>query len=168
MPERESLATLSALDLRDGYRAGGFTPTEVLEDVIERLSLLQEPLNVMVTDMFERARMTAREATDAWRRKEPIGPLCGVPVTIKDLIYVRDVRGSAGAPLLQDFVPPADSAPVERLRRAGAILTCKTTTCESGYKLTADSPLTGVTRNPWPSARATGRASARGAGARAP
>ena len=159
MNQSQGLAQLSAEEMVAGYRAKKFSPTEVVDDVIARLVAIQGTLNVMVTDMFDHARAEAKAATSAWVKGEPVGPLCGVPVTIKDLIYVRDVRGSAGSILLRDFVPPRDAVPVERLRRAGAVLTCKTTTCESGYKLTADSPLTGITRNPWRRDRTSGGSS---------
>jgi aspartyl-tRNA(Asn)/glutamyl-tRNA(Gln) amidotransferase subunit A len=153
------LARFSATALLDGFRTGAFSPREVLDSVIAALTRLQPGLNVMVTDMFASAREAADAASLAWARGTPSGALCGVPVTIKDLVYVAGVRGSAGAPVLADFVPPVDAAVVERLRRAGAVLTCKTTTCESGYKLTADSPLSGITRNPWNTTRTSGGSS---------
>lgn len=162
MPEASSgrdLASLSAEEMLSGFSRRDFSPTEVIDAVIGRLVAVQDRLNVFVADMFEEARKDAAAATEAWQKGEPTGPFCGVPVTIKDLIYVRGVRGSAGSVLLKDFVTPVDAAPVERLRRAGAILTCKTTTCESGYKLTADSPLTGTTRNPWRPDRTSGGSS---------
>jgi len=162
MPEARGghgLAALSAEAMLAGYRRGDFTPSEVIEDVIARLVAVQGSLNVVAAEMFDAARQEAAAATQAWSQGAPTGPLCGVPVTVKDLIYVRGVRGAAGSVLLKDFVTPADAAPVERLRRAGAIITCKTTTCESGYKLTADSPLTGVTRNPWRPDRTSGGSS---------
>jgi len=153
------LAGLSAEDMVAGFARKAFSPTEVIESVIGRLAKAQAQLNVLVVDLFETARREAQRATAAWQKGAPTGPLCGVPVTIKDLIYVRNVRGSAGSVLLKDFVTPDDAAPVGRLRRAGAILTGKTTTCESGHKLTADSPLTGITRNPWRHDRTSGGSS---------
>jgi Asp-tRNA(Asn)/Glu-tRNA(Gln) amidotransferase A subunit family amidase len=75
----------------------------------------------------------------AWATGEPTGSLTGVPVTIKDLLFVAGVPAHAGAPSLADFVPDQDSAAVSALKAAGAVLTCKSTTCESGYKLTVDS-----------------------------
>jgi aspartyl-tRNA(Asn)/glutamyl-tRNA(Gln) amidotransferase subunit A len=98
-------------------------------------------------------------ATKAWRSAGLIGPLAGIPVTVKDLIFVAGVPARGGAPVFEDFVPEVDSAVVTSLRKAGAIITCKTTTCESGYKLTADSPVSGVTRNPWRLDRTSGGSS---------
>ena len=92
--------------------------------------------------MFESARAEADRATAAWKAGEA-KPLTGVPITIKDLVYVAGIPATAARPMLDGFVPDADSAVVTAVRAAGAIVTCKTTTCESGYKLTADSPVSG-------------------------
>ncbi len=154
-----ALARLSATELLAGYRAGTFTPSDVVEEVIAALIHTDERCKVMVTPMFDSARERAREATLAWGRGEPAGALAGVPVTVKDLIFVAGVPARAGAPVFREFVPEADAAVVQALRAAGAIITCKTTTCESGYKLTADSPITGVTRNPWRLDRTSGGSS---------
>jgi aspartyl-tRNA(Asn)/glutamyl-tRNA(Gln) amidotransferase subunit A len=153
------LAKLSAIDLLDGYRAGRFTPREVIEDVIAALESTNTSCNVVVTPMYEQARAAADEATAAWASGRKPAKLAGVPVTIKDLVYVAGVPALGGAPANRDFVPAADAAVVTALKSAGAILTCKTTTCESGYKLTADSPVSGITRKPCNQARTCGGSS---------
>jgi aspartyl-tRNA(Asn)/glutamyl-tRNA(Gln) amidotransferase subunit A len=157
--ETHELAKLSAIDLLDGYRAGRFTPRDVIEDVIAALESTDVSCNVVVTPMYEQARAAADEATAAWASGRKPGKLAGVPVTIKDLVYVAGVPAFGGAPANKGFVPTADAAAVTALKSAGAILTCKTTTCESGYKLTADSPVSGITRNPWDQARTSGGSS---------
>ena len=154
-----ALARLSAVDLLTGYRTRQFSPSDVIEEVITALEATDALCSVMVTPMFEAARAEAAAATTAWRSGVPKGALAGVPVTIKDLIFVAGVPARGGAPVLRDFVPDADAAVVSSLRRAGAIITCKTTTCESGYKLTADSPVSGITRNPWAPDRTSGGSS---------
>jgi len=158
-PSIGELARLPASDLLAGYRKRTFTPSEVVEQVIDALTVTDELCNVMVTPMFDAARAAAEAATKAWRKGEPAGALAGVPVTVKDLIFVAGVPARGGAPVLENFVPDVDSAVVTALRKAGAVITCKTTTCESGYKLTADSPVSGVTRNPWHLARTSGGSS---------
>ncbi len=158
-PKIGSLARLSAIDLLAGYRERQFSPSEVIEEVIAALEVTDALCKVMVTPMFDAARADAERATKAWRSGTPVGALAGVPVTIKDLIFVAGVPARGGAPLLNQFVPDVDSAVVSSLRKAGAILTCKTTTCESGYKLTADSPVSGITRNPWGLDRTSGGSS---------
>src|SRR5689334_20938542 len=143
------LARLSAIDLLAGYRRKLFTPVDVVEDVIAALDATNTRCNVVVTAMYEQARADAKRITAAMRAGESSGPLAGVPVTVKDLVFVAGVPAYAGSPMNKSFVPDADAAVVSALKAAGAIITCKTTTCESGYKLTADSPVTGLTRNPW-------------------
>jgi aspartyl-tRNA(Asn)/glutamyl-tRNA(Gln) amidotransferase subunit A len=157
--DANELAKLSAIELLDGYRAGRFTPRDVIEEVIAALEITQASCNVVVTPMYEQARAAADDATAAWASGCKQGRLAGVPVTVKDLVYVAGVPASGGAPHNKDFVPTADAAAVAALKSAGAILTCKTTTCESGYKLTADSPVSGITRNPWNNARTSGGSS---------
>jgi aspartyl-tRNA(Asn)/glutamyl-tRNA(Gln) amidotransferase subunit A len=153
------LARLSATSLLEGYARKSFSPVDAVDDIIAMLETIQPRLNVLVTPLFDQARAAARAAAEAWAKNAPSGPLCGVPITVKDLIYMAGVRACAGAPLLKDFVAPSDGAAVERVKRAGAVILGKTTTCEAGYKLTADSPLTGITRNPWNRDRTSGGSS---------
>jgi aspartyl-tRNA(Asn)/glutamyl-tRNA(Gln) amidotransferase subunit A len=159
VPKIGELARLSATELLDGYRNRSFTPADVIDEVIAALAETDQVCNVMVTPMFDSARAAAAEATKAWRNGQPEGSLAGIPVTVKDLIFVAGVPARGGAPALEHFVPEVDAAVVTALRDAGAIITCKTTTCESGYKLTADSPVSGVTRNPWRLDRTSGGSS---------
>jgi aspartyl-tRNA(Asn)/glutamyl-tRNA(Gln) amidotransferase subunit A len=158
-PNIGELARLSAGELLAGYAAGTFTPSDVIEEVIEALEDTDAICNVMVTPMFDSARAAAGAATAAWRNGSAAGKLAGVPVTVKDLIFVAGVPAQGGAPAHEHFVPEVDAAVVSALREAGAVITCKTTTCESGYKLTADSPVSGVTRNPWRIDRTSGGSS---------
>jgi aspartyl-tRNA(Asn)/glutamyl-tRNA(Gln) amidotransferase subunit A len=154
----ESLARLSAQQILDGYRAGRFTPRDVIDEVIAALETTDVQCKVIATDLFTSARLEADRATAAWKNGEA-KPLTGVPITIKDLIYVAGTPANGGAPMLDGFVPEIDSAVVSAVKAAGAIVTCKTTTCESGYKLTADSPVSGITRNPWQLDRTSGGSS---------
>jgi aspartyl-tRNA(Asn)/glutamyl-tRNA(Gln) amidotransferase subunit A len=159
VPKIGELSRLSATALLEGYRKGSFTPSEVLDEVIDALTQTDQVCKVMVTPMFDSARAAAEDATRAWRKGKPQGRLAGVPVTVKDLIFVAGVPARGGAPAFENFVPEVDAAVVTALRSAGAVITCKTTTCESGYKLTADSPVSGVTRNPWRLDRTSGGSS---------
>lgn len=153
------LARLSARAMLEGYRRRRFTPVDVTDAVVGALTAADERLNILVTPLFERARAAAERAARAWAANTPTGPLCGVPVTVKDLLFIAGAPAHGGAPTLRSFVPEVDSVAVTRLEAAGAVLPGKTTTCESGYKLTADSPLTGVTRNPWALDRTSGGSS---------
>lgn len=152
------LARLAATEMLAGYKSGHFDPVDVIEDTIATLTRVDASCNVMVTDLFESARAAAEQAAGAYRNGSARA-MEGIPVSIKDLVFVAGVPAKAGAPSYADFVPGADSHAVSKLRQAGAIPTCKTTTCESGYKLTADSPVTGITRNPWNFDRTSGGSS---------
>lgn len=153
-----SLARLSATQMLDGYRAGDFTPRDVIDEVIAALKDTDALCKVMTVDMFASARSQADRAAAAWKAGDAKA-LTGVPVTVKDLIYVAGTPAQAGAPALEGFVPDIDAAVVTAVKDAGGIITCKTTTCESGYKLTADSPVSGTTRNPWNLNRTSGGSS---------
>jgi aspartyl-tRNA(Asn)/glutamyl-tRNA(Gln) amidotransferase subunit A len=153
-----SLARLSAHEIVDGYRTGRFTPRDVIDDVIEALKVADAHCKVIATDMFVSAKAEAERATAAWKTGKA-EKLTGVPITVKDLIYVAGVPANGGAPMFDGFIPDVDSAVVAAVKAAGAIITCKTTTCESGYKLTADSPVSGITRNPWHLGRTSGGSS---------
>ena len=93
-------------------------------------------------------------------RGEPLGKVDGIPTAIKDLILTRGwptLRGSLTSNPQQDWRD--DDPSVERFRRSGAVLLGKTTTCELGWKGVTDSPLTGITRNPWNESRTSGGSS---------
>jgi len=158
-PVPTGLGALSATEIMAGYRRKAFTPRDVVDETIAALEATDEACNAVVTPMYEQARADADRLTRAMRAGEAKGALAGVPVTIKDLVFVAGVPAYAGSPMNESFVPEADAAVVSALRASGAIITCKTTTCESGYKLTADSPVTGTTRNPWNPERTSGGSS---------
>jgi aspartyl-tRNA(Asn)/glutamyl-tRNA(Gln) amidotransferase subunit A len=159
LPAPTGLGSLSAIEIMAGYARKAFTPRDVLDDTISALEAVDDACNVVVTPIYERARAEADRITKEMRAGEAKGPLAGVPVTIKDLVFVAGVPAYGGAPLNKAFVPDVDAAVVSALKASGAIITCKTTTCESGYKLTADSPVTGTTRNPWNLERTSGGSS---------
>src|SRR5512140_2584615 len=143
-PAPTGLGALSATEIMAGYRRKAFTPRDVVDDTIVALQATNEACNAVVTPMYEQARAEADRVTAEMKAGEAKGPLAGVPVTIKDLVFVAGVPAYGGSPMNRAFVPEADAAVVSALKAAGAIITCKTTTCESGYKLTADSPVTGT------------------------
>ncbi len=158
-PAPTGLGALSATEIIAGYRRKAFTPRDVIDDTIAALEATNEACNAVVTPMYEQARAEADRLTREMRAGEAKGPLAGVPVTIKDLVFVAGVPAYGGSPMNNAFVPEVDAAVVSALKASGAIVTCKTTTCESGYKLTADSPVTGTTRNPWNPGRTSGGSS---------
>jgi aspartyl-tRNA(Asn)/glutamyl-tRNA(Gln) amidotransferase subunit A len=153
------LAALTAADIIEGYRRKAFTPRDVIDETIVALKAVQAACNVVVTPMYDAARAAADRLSIAMTSGAALPLLAGVPITIKDLVFVAGVPALGGAPLNRGLVPDVDAAVVTALKAAGAIITCKTTTCEAGYKLTADSPVSGVTRNPWNLRRTSGGSS---------
>jgi aspartyl-tRNA(Asn)/glutamyl-tRNA(Gln) amidotransferase subunit A len=136
-------------ELSDGLVRKTFSATELLEDVIARHALLEPRLNMFSHVDFDAARISARDSDQRIRRGERIGVLDGIPTSIKDLIAVKDMPQRFGSRSVSD-APVAEDAPsVARLRQAGAVILGKSTTSEFGCKAVGDSPLTGITRNPW-------------------
>jgi len=154
----------SALELAALIRAKQVSPVEVVDAVLARIERLHPALNCYATVTAEEARDAAVAAEVAVETGEELGPLHGVPVSIKDLVFTRRVLTTGGSRLFADHVPEEDSVCVERLKGAGAIIVGKTTTPEFGHKAVTDSPLFGITRNPWNPALTPGGSSG-GAGA---
>ena len=140
------------------------SPVEVVDAVLSRIDTLKE-LNAYVTLDAERARQAAKAAERAvMRRGARLGPLHGVPFSVKDLIITKGVRTTFGTPLYRDNVPTEDAPSVERLKTAGGIMLGKTNTPTLGWVGVTDNLLFGVTRNPWSLAHTPGGSSG-GAGA---
>ena len=155
---------MPASELSAAIRAKRVSPVEVVEAVLDRIERLNPRLNAYCTVTAESARREAAAAEAAVMRGDALGPLHGVPVSVKDLVITRGVRTTFGSRIYENNVPQEDAPLVERLKAAGAILVGKTTTPEFGWKGVTDSPLLGITRNPWNPERTPGGSSG-GAGA---
>ena len=150
---------LDALTLARLIRSKEVSPVAVVDAVLARIQALQPTVNAFITVTADEARDTARRAEAAVMRGDRLGPLHGVPFSVKDLVFTKGVRTTMGSLIFADQVPTEDAVPVRRLREAGAVLVGKTTTPEFGHKPFTDSPLFGVTRNPWSLARTPGGSS---------
>ena len=147
-------------------RARKLSPVELTKAVLERIERLNPRLNAFCTVTADEAMKAARAAEQAVMKRKKLGPLHGVPFSIKDLALTKGVRTMSGSHIFADRVPDADAPYVERLKAAGGILIGKTTSPEFGWKALSGCPLTGDTHNPWNLAMNTGGSSA-GAGAAA-
>jgi aspartyl-tRNA(Asn)/glutamyl-tRNA(Gln) amidotransferase subunit A len=144
-----SLPWLSACELATRYRRRELSPVHVVEAMLERARRLQPSLNAFVLVDEERARSAARASEKRWQQAAPLSPLDGVPTTIKDTTTVKGWPTRIGSHAT-DETPAQESAPVvERLELAGLVLLGKSATPEFGWKALTDSPLQGITRNPW-------------------
>jgi aspartyl-tRNA(Asn)/glutamyl-tRNA(Gln) amidotransferase subunit A len=156
---RDDDAFLPAVELAARIRDGALSSEAAVRGVLERIERVQPRLNPFVTVCAEAAIEAARRADAARAGGDPLGPLHGVPLSVKDIINTAGVRTTWGSRLMADNVPAADAVAVARLKAAGAILVGKTTTSEFAWKVLTDSPLTGVTRNPWNPAMTPGGSS---------
>ena len=154
------LAEFTASELLAAYRNGTASPVEATQAVLARIERLNPQLNAFCLVDAEAALQQARASEARWQRGAPIGPLDGVPTSIKDLILTRGwptLRGSRTVDPTQPW--EIDAPATARLREAGAVLLGKTTTPEFGCKGETNSPLTGITRNPWDLSRTPGGSS---------
>ena len=155
----DAVIRTDALTLAQRIRTKQVSPVAVVDAVLERIEALQPTVNAFITVTADEAREAARRAEAAVMAGEPLGPLHGVPFSVKDLLFTRGGRTTMGSLIFADQVPGEDAVPVRRLREAGAILVGKTTTPEFGHKPLTDSPLFGATRNPWDLSRSAGGSS---------
>src|SRR4051812_18658380 len=153
------LCALSAGELTELFRKRAASPVEVTAAVLKRIELVNPKLNAFNL-VSEKAMADAKASEERWRRGEPKGMLDGVPVSIKDILLTKGWPTLRGSKTVDPKGPWNDDAPaVARLREHGAVLLGKTTTPEFGWKGVTDSPLTGITRNPWNPAMTPGGSS---------
>jgi len=158
------LCYLPALELARLIAARELSAVELVETLLTRIETHNDSLNAYITVAADQARETARAADREIETGNPIGPLHGVPVAIKDLLHTRGIRTTGGSLVYENFTPSEDSIVVARLRDAGAIIIGKTNTPEFGFKSTTENRLIGPTRNPWDATKTAGGSSG-GAGA---
>ncbi len=145
----EELCFTPATELARRYRARTLSPLEVMRAVVRRAERLNGGLNAICTPTYESALRAAAQAETAIMRGAPLGLLHGIPTTVKDLALTRGVRTMSGSHMFRDRVPDTSHVHVERMESAGAISIGKTTSPEFGWKGNGDSPVTGITHNPW-------------------
>jgi amidase len=153
------ITSLSATELARRIRERALSPIEVVEAHIARIERLHPALNAVVTPTFDQARQEARAAADAVAHGERLGPLHGVPITVKDCLDVAGLRATAGLSSRATHVPAEDAAVVARLRAAGAIVLGKTNTPDNCWDQETTNLLFGRTNSPWDVTRTVGGSS---------
>src|SRR5438067_3545128 len=163
MTDRE-LCFTSAVDLVASIGRKKVSPLEVVGAVLARIEKVNPALNAYCTVAAEQALAAARKATAAvGKRGAKLGPLHGVPVSIKDLTPTKGIRTTWGSKIYEHHVPDADALVVERLKAAGAIVIGKTNTPEFGAGGNTFNAVFGPTRNPWNPALTCGGSTGGGA-----
>lgn len=162
----DDIAYLTAVELGGLFRSGELSPVQVAEAQFARLDALQPKLNAFCVVDRDGAMAAARASEGRWRAGAPLSPVDGVPATIKDLMLTRGLPTLRGSHLIDPNQEWSEDSPaVARLKEAGAVILGKTTTPEFGWIAVGDSPLTGITRNPWNLERTPGGSSAGAAAA---
>ncbi len=159
-----ALHDFSAVDLLDGYKAKSFSPSEVLEDVLNHVGAWEPHLKALYAFDPDGARSVAKESTQRWHKAAPQGVLDGVPTTIKENIATKGAAVPLGTAATLLTPAAMDAPPSARLREAGAVIFSKTTMPDYGMLSSGLSSFHPLTRNPWDLAMNPGGSSA-GAGA---
>ena len=162
--DSQDLCFLPAVQAAQQIRDKTLSPVELMHAVLERIETLEPRLNAFSYLAADQAMAGAEAAEAAVTAGETLGPLHGVPVTIKDLSCVKNMPMESGSLINKGNIGEFDTPFVARLKAAGAILLGKTTTSEFGWKGVSECPLTGITHNPWKHGYNAGASSA-GAGA---
>lgn len=132
---------------------------DLVEAILARIERLNPQLNCYITVLASGARAEAARAARSIAGGNWLGPLHGIPIAIKDNIWTRGVRTTAGSKILADFVPEKDAGLVARLRGVGAIIIGKTNLHEFAYGVTSNNAHYGSVRNPWDLERIPGGSS---------
>ncbi len=159
------IAFSSAAALAAKLRTGKLSALELLDHYIARIERHDPALNAVVVRDFERAREKARAADSARSRGEVLGPLHGLPMTVKESLNVSGLKTTWGNPAFKDNVAGYTAVAVERLQRAGAIVFGKTNVPLLLQDLQSYNAIYGTTRNPYDLTRTPGGSSGGGAAA---
>ncbi|MDG1886557.1 MAG: amidase [Alphaproteobacteria bacterium] len=158
----------SASELLTAYSNKTLSPVEVTKATLDHIANYNEKVNAFRLVDEEKALENARASEERWSQGTPVGLVDGIPTTIKDLVATKGWSTRRGSLTTNDKGPWDEDAPlVGRLRSNGAVLLGKTTTPEFGWKGVTDSPLTGITRNPWDLTKTPGGSSGGAAAAAA-
>lgn len=155
----EPIWQMTAVAISSAVRSGEISAVEVTEAVLERIESVDTHLNAFCTSMADSARATAVSIDQQVSRGEDPGRLAGVPISIKDNLYIEGERTTFGSKWFEDNVTSEDTPLVARLREAGAVLIGRTNSPEFGWKGATDNLVFGTTRNPWNTDRTPGGSS---------
>ena len=161
------LPILSLFEMLSGLRRGDFSSQELTQACLARIERLEPSLHTLITPTPELAMRQAAAADQRyqeWRRDDPsatwnLPALLGLPLMVKDVLCLADVRCTCGSKILENFVPPYNATAVQKLLDAGAVVTGKTNTDEFAMGSSTENSAYGPTRNPWDTSRAPGGSS---------
>lgn len=156
---QEEIAFMGVRELHDQITSKKLSPVEITKVFLERIQSLNPILNAFLTVTPEYALEQAKKCETAVMNNEPIGPLHGIPISIKDLEETKSIRTTFGSKAFNNYIPEYDSIVVERVKKAGGIILGKSNTPEFGFKGTTENLLGDACRNPWDTSRTSGGSS---------
>lgn len=155
-----AICDLSLSDQAAAVSTKALSPVDLVEAVLSRIERVNRRVSAYCAVLYESARRQAKAAETAVTKGEPLGPLHGVPIAMKDIMLTKGVRTTFGSKVYESFIPDEDSVVVERLNDAGAIMVGKTNVPEFALSgLQTENLLFGATRNPWNLAHSPGGSS---------
>ena len=154
-----NLLNLTIKDLSKLISTREISPVDLIEATLERIAKLNPTLNAFITVVEDSARQDAKNAESLIKEGKYRGPLHGIPISLKDLIYVKGVKSTSGSKILSNFIPEYDSTVVKKLRDAGAIIVGMNNTHEFACGITNINPHYGSSKNPWDINRMSGGSS---------
>jgi aspartyl-tRNA(Asn)/glutamyl-tRNA(Gln) amidotransferase subunit A len=146
--QEEDIWNWSLSALSSAIRNKSVSPVEVTNKLLKRIEEVNPIINSYITVLFEEAKESALEAEREITAGNWKGPLHGIPIGVKDIIYTKNIKTTMGSAIFKDFVPDYDAAVVERLKQAGAVLIGKQNTHQFAYGPTGDRSFFGPVRNP--------------------
>lgn len=160
MPTTDSpLWKLSACALRQRFTDGTLTPLDAAQSSLRRMDEVHSKINAVICTRRDAVLKEAQASTARYRAHQPLSPIDGIPITVKDNILTRDMPTTWGSTGLKDYAPDVDEIAVARLRAAGALIVGKTNLPAFALEGYTSNKLFGTTRNPWDLARTPGGSS---------
>jgi aspartyl-tRNA(Asn)/glutamyl-tRNA(Gln) amidotransferase subunit A len=146
-------------EIGETYRAGILKPTALTRRFLDRIKDLNPSLNCFITVLEDSAMEAARQSEERFHSGSPLGPLDGIPVAVKDIMYIKGVRCTAGSKILANNVADYDAPVTRRLKESGAVLLGTTNLHEFAAGVTSVNPHYGPVRNPWDTSKIPGGSS---------
>src|SRR5487761_2767466 len=150
---------MTILEMHDALRAKKVSSLELTNQALDKIAHENPRLNAFITVTSDSARVRAAAMDAELARGLDRGPLHGIPIAYKDLVYTKGVRTTGGSKLFKDFLPDHDADIVVNLDRAGSVMVGKTGLHELAYGITSNNPHFGAIRNPWDTDRIPGGSS---------
>ena len=156
---KDDICYMSACEMLEKIRTQEMTSLEITETIIERIEKINPLVNAYCTPTYDLAREMAKKADLSVKEGKELGPLNGIPLSIKDLMMTKGIRTTFGSKLYENFIPESEDIAVKRLKMAGAVILGKVNTPEFGHIALTKNKIFGETKNPWDLDRNSGGSS---------